>query len=206
MAAQFKAYPELLSSRRFWGYCLTATFSAGAYFAYLGGAAFVGREIFRLSPAELGIYLGAPAIGYIIGNGLSGKFSIAIGVNKMILTGALITAFGMLLCISLFLFTMPIPLSFFGCVSFMGIGNGMVLPNATSGMMSVRPHLAGSASGIGGTINTAGGALIATATSAILIPGTGTLPLLIIMLASTIMSILTMTYVIKRTKDLSLAN
>ena len=73
-------------------------------------------------------------------------------------------------------------------------------------MMSVRPHLAGSASGIGGTINTAGGASIATATSAILIPGTGTLPLLFIMLASTILSIFTITYVIKRTKDLSIAN
>jgi DHA1 family bicyclomycin/chloramphenicol resistance-like MFS transporter len=206
MVAQFQAYPELLSSRRFWGYCLTATFSAGAYFAYLGGAAYVGREIFSLSPAVLGFYLGAPAIGYIIGNGLSGKLSIAVGVNKMILTGTLITALGMLLCISLFLFTIPIPLSFFGCVSFMGIGNGMVLPNSTSGMMSVRPHLAGSASGIGGTINTAGGASIATATSAILIPGTGTLPLLFIMLASTILSVFTITYVIKRTKDLSIAN
>ena len=206
MVAQFQAYPELLSSRRFWGYCLTATFSAGAYFAYLGGAAYVGREIFGLSPAVLGFYLGAPAIGYIIGNGLSGKLSVAVGVNKMILTGTLITALGMLLCISLFLFTIPIPLSFFGCVSFMGIGNGMVLPNSTSGMMSVRPHLAGSASGIGGTINTAGGASIATATSAILIPGTGTLPLLFIMLASTILSVLTITYVIKRTKDLSIAN
>ena len=206
MVAQFQAYPELLSSRRFWGYCLTATFSAGAYFAYLGGAAYVGREIFSLSPAVLGFYLGAPAIGYIIGNGLSGKLSVAVGVNKMILTGTLITALGMLLCISLFLFTIPIPLSFFGCVSFMGIGNGMVLPNSTSGMMSVRPHLAGSASGIGGTINTAGGASIATATSAILIPGTGTLPLLFIMLASTILSALTITYVIKRAKDLSIAN
>ena len=206
MVAQFQAYPELLSSRRFWGYCLTATFSAGAYFAYLGGAAYVGREIFSLSPAVLGFYLGAPAIGYIIGNGLSGKLSVAVGVNKMILTGTLITALGMLLCISLFLFTIPISLSFFGCVSFMGIGNGMVLPNSTSGMMSVRPHLAGSASGIGGTINTAGGASIATATSAILIPGTGTLPLLFIMLASTILSILTITYVIKRAKDLSIAN
>ena len=206
MVAQFQAYPELLSSRRFWGYCLTATFSAGAYFAYLGGAAYVGREIFSLSPAVLGFYLGAPAIGYIIGNGLSGKLSVAVGVNKMILTGTLITTLGMLLCISLFLFTIPIPLSFFGCVSFMGIGNGMVLPNSTSGMMSVRPHLAGSASGIGGTINTAGGASIATATSAILIPGTGTLPLLFIMLASTILSVLTITYVIKRAKDLSIAN
>jgi DHA1 family bicyclomycin/chloramphenicol resistance-like MFS transporter len=73
-------------------------------------------------------------------------------------------------------------------------------------MMSVRPHLAGSASGIGGTINTAGGALIATGTSAILVPGTGTLTLLFIMLTSTLMSIVTITYVIKRSNDLNFAN
>jgi DHA1 family bicyclomycin/chloramphenicol resistance-like MFS transporter len=206
MAAQFHAYPELLMSRRFWGYCLTATFSAGAYFAYLGGAAYVGREIFGLSPATLGFYLGAPAMGYILGNGLSGQFSIAVGVNRMILIGTLATTVGLLLCIALFLFTTPLPITFFGCVCFMGLGNGMVLPNATSGMMSVRPHLAGSASGIGGTINTAGGALIAIGTSAILVPGTGTLPLLFIMLASTVLSIVTITYVIKRSDDLRFAN
>lgn len=206
MAVQFRAYPELLKSRRFWGYCLTATFSAGAYFAYLGGAAYVGREIFDLSPATLGFYLGAPAMGYILGNGLSGRFSTALGVNRMILTGTLATTTGLLLCIVLFLFTTPLPITFFGCVCFMGLGNGMVLPNATSGMMSVRPHLAGSASGIGGTINTAGGALIATGTSAILVPGTGTLPLLFIMLTSTLMSVVTITYVIKRSNDLNFAN
>ena len=104
----------------------------------------LGAKYLAFPQPVLGFYLGAPAIGYIIGNGLSGKLSVAVGVNKMILTGTLITALGMLLCISLFLFTIPIPLSFFGCVSFMGIGNGMVLPNSTSGMMSVRPHLAGS--------------------------------------------------------------
>jgi len=88
----------------------------------------------------------------------------------------------------------------------MGLGNGMVLPNATAGMMSVRPHLAGSASGIGGTINTGGGALIAIGTGAILVPGTGALPLLMIMLATTSLSILTIIYVIKRTRDLEIAN
>jgi DHA1 family bicyclomycin/chloramphenicol resistance-like MFS transporter len=112
----------------------------------------------------------------------------------------------MLLCIGMFLFTTPIPLSFFGCVCFMGVGNGMVLPNATSGMMSVRPQLAGSASGIGGMIMTAGGALIATGTATILIPGTGALPMLFIMLTCTILSSLTITYVIKRSKNLSFAN
>mgnify|MGYP001990100383 FL=1 len=206
MAVQFRAYPELLRSRRFWGYCITATFSAGAYFAYLGGAAFVGREIFNLSPGILGFYLGAPAVGYIAGNGLSGRFSVGLGINRMILTGTIITAVGMTFCILLFLFTIPIPLSFFGCVCFMGLGNGMVLPNATAGMMSVRPHLAGSASGIGGTINTAGGAAIATATGVILTPSTGILPLLLIMLACTIMSIISISYVVRRVKELDFAN
>jgi len=35
-------------------------------------------------------------------------------------------------------------------MTIVGFGNGMTIPNATSGMLSVRPHLAGTASGLGG--------------------------------------------------------
>ena len=202
MAEQFRSYPELLKARRFWGYSLTAGFSAGAYYAYLGGAAYVGRELFALSPDTLGFYIGVPTLGYIIGNGLSGRFSRVFGVDKMAFIGAIITAFAMTLCLCLFLFTNPIPTSFFGCVCIMGLGNGMVIPNANAGMMSVRPHLAGSASGIGGTINTGGGAIIAAVTAAVLTLGAGALPLIFIMLGSCLMTILTIFYVIKRTKKL----
>ena len=202
MAEQFRSYPELLKARRFWGYSLTAGFSAGAYYAYLGGAAYVGRELFALSPDTLGFYIGVPTLGYIIGNGLSGRFSRVFGVDKMAFIGAIITAFAMTLCLCLFLFTNPIPISFFGCVCIMGLGNGMVIPNANAGMMSVRPHLAGSASGIGGTINTGGGAIIAAVTAAVLTLGAGALPLIFIMLGSCLMTILTIFYVIKRTKKL----
>ena len=202
MAEQFRSYPELLKARRFWGYSLTAGFSAGAYYAYLGGAAYVGRELFALSPDTLGFYIGVPTLGYIIGNGLSGRFSRSFGVDKMAFIGAIITAFSMTMCLFLFLFTNPIPISFFGCVCIMGLGNGMVIPNANAGMMSVRPHLAGSASGIGGTINTGGGAIIAAVTAAVLTLGSGALPLIFIMLGSCLMTILTIFYVIKRTKKL----
>ena len=202
MIEQFRSYPELLKARRFWGYSLTAGFSAGAYYAYLGGAAYVGRELFALSPDTLGFYIGVPTLGYIIGNGLSGRFSRSFGVDKMAFIGAIVTAFAMTLCLCLFLFTNPIPISFFGCVCIMGLGNGMVIPNANAGMMSVRPHLAGSASGIGGTINTGGGAIIATVTAAVLTLGSGALPLIFIMLGSCLMTILTIFYVIKRTKKL----
>ena len=32
-AAQFREYPELLTSRRFWGYCMAAAFASGAFFS-----------------------------------------------------------------------------------------------------------------------------------------------------------------------------
>ena len=45
--AHFALYPDLLRSKRFWGYCFTSALGSGAFFAYLGGAPFVGSEIFN---------------------------------------------------------------------------------------------------------------------------------------------------------------
>ena len=61
--AQFAEYPELFASRRFWGYCAASAFAAGAFFAYLGGAPYVGTEVYGLTPAMLGLLFGAPAAG-----------------------------------------------------------------------------------------------------------------------------------------------
>ena len=37
-------------------------------------------------------------------------------------------------------------------MTFMGLGNGMVIPNATAGALSIRPDLAGTASGLSGAM------------------------------------------------------
>ncbi|MGV6839626.1 MAG: multidrug effflux MFS transporter [Planktomarina sp.] len=198
--AQFRTYPELFGSMRFWAYCISAGSTVGAYFAYLGGAAFVGSHIFDLSPAVLGMYFGAPALGYAIGNGVSGMYSVRFGVNKMILIGASFSSLGMILALVLMQMPNPLPVSFFGPVALVGLGNGMTLPNATSGMMSVRPHLAGSASGIGGTIMTGGGAILAAFTGMILVPGVGAEPLILIMLACSLLPFAAITYVQRRSK------
>ncbi|MGB0798983.1 MAG: multidrug effflux MFS transporter [Planktomarina sp.] len=197
LSAQFAGIPELLISRRFWGYSLAGTFGAGSYFAYLGGAAFVGATVFKLSPEVLGFYFGSPAIGYICGNFLSGLYSQRFGLNTMILAGSVITLAGLLLSIALFVITVPVPLSFFGCIVLMGVGNGLTMPNSMAGILSVRPHLAGSASGIGGTLITGGGAILASVSGALLTPGTGALTLLVVMTASTIGSLLAILYVMR---------
>ena len=62
-AEQLRQYPELLTSPRFWGYAAAAAGSSGAFFAYLGGAPWVGANVFGLSPAQLGFYFAAPAVG-----------------------------------------------------------------------------------------------------------------------------------------------
>lgn len=120
LVGQFKEYPELLRSPRFWGYSLAAAFCSGSFFAYLGGAPFVGTEVFGMSPATLGFFFGAPAIGYFIGNGLSGRFATRFGVNRLVLWGTLANAVGTFLSLVIFLAGAGTPISFFGMMTFVG--------------------------------------------------------------------------------------
>jgi len=204
-AEQFRQYPELLTARRFWGYCLAAAFGSGSFFAYLGGAPFVGSEVFGLEPAVLGLYFGAPAVGYFLGNWASGRFSVRYGINRMILSGALIVITGMALSLTTFLAGLGTAEVFFAFMSFVGLGNGLIIPNANAGMLSVRPHLAGSASGLGGAIMIGGGAVLSALAGALLTPGTGPYPLLWIMLITSVFALISILYVIQRARRLATA-
>jgi DHA1 family bicyclomycin/chloramphenicol resistance-like MFS transporter len=197
-AAQVREYPKLLTSQRFWGYCLAAAFASGAFFAYLGGAPFVGTEVFAMEPAELGLYFGAPAIGYLIGNGLSGRYSVRVGVNRMVLIGAILTVAGMSTLMLLDLTGFSHPFVFFGFMIFIGLGNGILLPNANAGMLSVRPALAGSAAGLGGAFMIGGGAALSVIAGFVLGPDTGARPLIILMLLTTIASAVCALWVMRR--------
>lgn len=198
---QFTEYPELFSSRRFWGYCLTASFASGAFFSYLGGAPYVGSEVFGLSAAQVGLYFGAPALGYFFGNWISGRYSMRVGINGMILWGCIASLVGMALSLAFFLIGLKTPVVFFGFMTFVGFGNGMVLPNATSGMLSVRPHLAGTASGLGGAIMLAGGAAMSALAGSLLTGDRGAYPLILIMLATAVLAVISILYTIKRQRD-----
>ncbi|RKT30758.1 DHA1 family bicyclomycin/chloramphenicol resistance-like MFS transporter [Roseovarius halotolerans] len=186
---QIADYPELLTSQRYWGYALATALSSGSFFAYLGGAPFVGDRVFGLEPGELGLYFGAPAIGYMMGNFVSGRFSVRIGVNRMVLWGTLFNATGISLNLAVFYAGQGSPISFFGLMILMGLGNGMVIPNATAGALSVRPHLAGTASGLAGALMIGGGAALSALAGALLTPGSGAFPLLWIMLSTGILAI-----------------
>lgn len=188
-AAQARNYPVLLRSGRFWGYSLAATFASGTFFAYVGGAPFVGIAVFGMTPAQVGYWFALPSVGYLIGNFLTGRFSHRFGLDRMLLAGTLVTAGALLTTFGLDLLGATTPLTFFGAVAVVGIGNGLALPNATAGQMSVKPELAGTAAGLGGAMMVAGGAALAGLAGAQLTPGSDATPLIAIMTASALLSL-----------------
>lgn len=203
LARQLQNYPVLARSVRFWGYCAAATLSSGCFFAYLGGAPFVGERVFGLTPAEVGYFFAAPSIGYLAGNFLSGRYSARFGLNHMILAGAILCMIALIVALTVDLAGLIGPWVFFSAIAVMGLGNGMVLPNANAGMMSVRPELAGTASGLGGATAVAGGAALSALAGALLQPGVGATPLLVIMTCSAMGSMLAILWVLHRERQLA---
>ncbi|WP_435259512.1 multidrug effflux MFS transporter [Thioclava sp. FR2] len=205
LSDQIKQYPALLASQRFWGYVLCAGFSSGTFFAYLGGAPYVGNEVFKLSSSEIGALFALTAIGYAAGNFFAGRYSVRIGLNRMILLGALVCTFGLGLLLLLTLAGIHSALVFFSFTMFVGLGNGITLPNANAGMLSVKPELAGTASGLGGAIQIGSGAALAAFTGMLLTPGSTEMPLVIVMLVSASLAVVSILWVLRRAKALGLS-
>jgi DHA1 family bicyclomycin/chloramphenicol resistance-like MFS transporter len=200
LVEQVRSYPALFASRRFWGYTLAAACASGCFFAFLGGAPYVGDKVFGLSSTHVGALFALTAIGYAAGNFLAGRHSVRIGMNRMILAGTLVTTLGLAALAGLTLAGLSGPTVFFGLTVFMGLGNGICLPNANAGMLSVRPELAGTASGLGGAILIGGGAALAAVAGVLLGPGATEMPLILLMLASSVASVLAILFVMRRAR------
>lgn len=193
---QFHAWPELLRSPLFWGYALTSTFSSGMFFSFLGGAPFVGSVLYGLTPAMLGLQFFFMASGYMLGNFVSGRYASQIGISRMMLSGNVIAIAGIVTAIALITGGAESAYAFFVPLALIGVGNGVTLPSANAGMVSVQPHLAGSASGLGGAMTIGGGAALSVLASSVLSKEDGTWPLLLVILATGLVALLT-TYVVR---------
>ena len=179
---QFKNYPELLCSRRYWGYSLCMAFCTAAFYGFLAGAPLVAVDLLGMSPSELGICLGSITGGFAFGSFLSGRFSGRVDLTRMIITGRFVAILGLSSGLVLFLGGWGNSYVLFGSTLFMGIGNGITMPGCNAGAMSVRPSLAGSASGLAGALTVALGAVLTAFTGVIVTTQTGAYGLLGMML------------------------
>lgn len=185
-AALIGQFGQLMRLRPFWLFTGISSFAAGMFFAFLGGAPFVSEIVLKLSPQTYGVYFVLVALGYSIGNFLSGRFAGRLGVFRMILIGNVLAVFGIGLMAGLFALLPPHPMLLFGPMMLLSTANGLVLPSAIAGTVSVRPDLAGSASGLSGSFQMATGAALSYVVGLVLpLPATPNVwPLIIAMALS----------------------
>ncbi|WP_170421468.1 multidrug effflux MFS transporter [Ruegeria arenilitoris] len=194
-SAQLKEYPHLFRARRFWGYALCAAFSIGAFFSFITGAPLVAAAWFDLSPAMLGLGIGIITGGFMVGNFITGRFAARTKLTTMILIGRIIASIGPLGGLVLFSAGLGSVWVFFGSAICVGFGNGLTNANASAGVMSVRPKLAGSAAGLSGAMIVALGAILTTLTGAFVSPENGPFLVLGMMFVSSFIGLLAVLYV-----------
>ncbi|MDL2402801.1 multidrug effflux MFS transporter [Rhizobium mayense] len=154
------SYAQLLSSVRFWAYTLCMACSMGTLYIFLGGAPLVFGRSLGGSSATLGFYMGMVPAGFILGSYLAGRFASRNTLGTILIIARLFTCAGLLAGLALSMSGAAHVLAFFGPCMFIGIGNGLTMPAANTGVLSVRPILAGTAAGLSAAMRLAGGALI----------------------------------------------
>ncbi|MCR9256911.1 MAG: multidrug effflux MFS transporter [Alphaproteobacteria bacterium] len=190
MAAQIRRYPGLLRAREFWGYAVCMAFSVGAFYSFLAGAPLVAVGMLGLSPAELGFYMGTVTAGFSFGAFLSGRYAARFRLTTMMIAGRLVSLVGLSSALLLFLLGHGDVLILFGGTLFVGIGNGLTLPSSNAGSLSVRPKLAGSASGLAGAVTLGIGSLLSTLSGTAVAGSPDPMVLLSILIACVVIGLL----------------
>jgi DHA1 family bicyclomycin/chloramphenicol resistance-like MFS transporter len=186
----FTDYSRLLKSPDFLLFTASSSLSSGAFFAFLGGAPYVAERILDLTPSIYGLWFGLIAIGYSAGSFITGRFTGRVGVPRMIMAGSVLALVSASLP-ALFLalgYAGPMPL--FLPMMLIGVANGMSLPSAVSGAVSVRPEIAGAASGLSGAAQIGTGAVSSAIGAALLTGGSSAMPMFIFMMTTAGLAIL----------------
>ena len=183
IAEQYRAYPELLGSKRFWAYCVCMAFSVGAFYVFLAGAP-LAASAFDLSPAVLGLYMGSITGGFMAGSFLAGRLAGRLPVTTLLVAGRIVACVGLLFGLILYVAGIGHVLALFGPCLFVGVSNGLTQPSANAGAISVRSTHTGSAAGLAGAITVAGASIMAAFAGAVLAEENAQSGLLLVMLAS----------------------
>lgn len=195
LARQCRAYPALFRARRFWAYALCMAFSTGSFYAFLAGAPLAAQTAFAIPPAEIGFYMGTITAGYVCGSFLTARWAHRYSLTATILGGRLIACAGPLIALALMRAGAMHAAAWFGPCVLVGIGNGLTNPGAHAGALSVRPELAGSASGLAGAMTIGGGAALSSLTGAVLTTRNAGYAPLAMMLLSAALALLAALYI-----------
>ena len=140
----------LLGEPLFLGYAFNSAFGSCIFFSFLAGAPYVTTEVMGGTPAQYGFYFILVSFGYMFGNFLSGRFAQRAGVDRMVTSGTLIALGGLTVLVTFTVLDIQQPYAIFAPMGLVAISNGLNIPSATAGAISVRPEFTGAGAGLAG--------------------------------------------------------
>lgn len=156
-----QAYVVLLTNRAFLAHTLTMGFTSATFFTFLAGSPYVVIELQQSSPAAFGLWWLVASVPFMLGNFLAGRLGERVGSNRLVAVGTILPLFGLALLAAGY-WALPMqPAVLFLATILNWIGSGLSLPGAAANALSVRPDLAGAASGLSGAFQLGSGAIAA---------------------------------------------
>jgi DHA1 family bicyclomycin/chloramphenicol resistance-like MFS transporter len=151
MLANFR---EMLTSRRYVGCMAAATFCYSGLFAFISASSFVLIDVVGLAPDAFGMSFAVMVVGYMLGAVSAGRLIQRLGLDRTMLTGAILAGIGGPLMAVLAIYAMEdvtaimivIPMMFYAA------GVGLVMPATTAAAIGPYPEKAGAASSLLGFI------------------------------------------------------
>jgi DHA1 family bicyclomycin/chloramphenicol resistance-like MFS transporter len=153
------AYRALLSSRAFIAHSMTMGLTSATFFTFLAGTPYVVIELQRASPATFGLWWMLASIAFMLGNFLAGRLGERVGSDRLVEVGTALPLLGLVLLAAGYAWMPSEPAVLFVATIPGWIGSGLSLPGAAANALSVRPDLAGAASGLSGAFHLGAGAI-----------------------------------------------
>jgi MFS transporter, DHA1 family, multidrug resistance protein len=173
----------LAASPRFFGYALCAGLGSAPFFSFLGSAPHVVVTMLGRTSAEYGVWFFVPSLGFMAGNFAVSRLTARYGIDTLIWCGIVLTIVGCLL--NLFVYV-AFPgwemITIFVPQILIGFGNGLLLPTSIAAAVSIRPQVAGTASGLTGFIQMSIGAGAAQLGGHVVAHASNATPMLLLML------------------------
>jgi len=149
MLADFRS---LLEERAFVGYALQGGFSMAVFFSFLAAAPYVMITVLERPPSEYGLMFILVSACFMAGNYTAARFTRRIGIERMIVAGSI----GTLVGCTLILFAVPLtwttPWALFVPMMVVAFTQGTAMPNSLAAVVSIKPEIAGAASGLAGFV------------------------------------------------------
>jgi len=154
----FRAYARLAREPAFLLNVTVLSMTVGTFYAFLSGAPIVLRS-YGVGPANIGWYIMAVPLSFILGNYLTSRLSHRHGDRRMMALGQTSTIAGIGLMLALGLAGLKTPLAFCLPLMLLGIGHGLLMPACLAGAVGQVPKLAGAAAAVAGVAQQLMGAL-----------------------------------------------